>query len=388
MIVVIADDFTGAAELGGIGLRYNLKVEVNTRVNLQSKADLLVIATDTRSMQKREAELEMEAVTKEIAKLNPTLIFKKVDSVLRGYVAEELLVHIQELNHSRALLIPANPGLGRTIVNGEYLLNAEPLHLSNFSTDPEFPIQTSSVVQLLHQKGINIYSQKHQETLHHEGIIVGDVDNMADLKAWASKVNKNMLIAGASGFFTALLDQLIIPDPQNQQAKPREFKAPFLIISGTAFSKSSSAIAKLKLDGAPVSYMPVEIIESVTFAIEMFEAWCNEIIFYITTFGKAIIAINPLDTKISADRARLLRERTAIIVKMIFEHITVCELLIEGGSTTSAILKLLGISKIYPVDELAPGVIRTSNDEIPGLYITIKPGSYSWPDSIRQYSLY
>jgi uncharacterized protein YgbK (DUF1537 family) len=99
MIVVIADDYTGAAELGGIGLRYNLRVEVNTKVNLQSSADLLVIATDTRSMQKHEAELEMEIVTKEIAKLNPTLIFKKVDSVLRGYVAEELLVHIQELNH-------------------------------------------------------------------------------------------------------------------------------------------------------------------------------------------------------------------------------------------------------------------------------------------------
>lgn len=78
MIIVIADDFTGAAELGGIGLRYNLSVEVNTHVNLQSKADLLVIATDTRSMQKQEAEQHMEAVTREVAKLNPTFIFKKV----------------------------------------------------------------------------------------------------------------------------------------------------------------------------------------------------------------------------------------------------------------------------------------------------------------------
>src|ERR1700748_1065595 len=119
MIIVIADDFTGAAELGGIGLRYNLKVEVNTRVNLQSKADLLVIATDTRSMAKDDAVAEMEKVTEEIVKLNPTLIFKKVDSVLRGYVAEELLAHISKLSHSRALLVPANPGLGRTIVNGQ-----------------------------------------------------------------------------------------------------------------------------------------------------------------------------------------------------------------------------------------------------------------------------
>src|SRR5882757_10096749 len=44
MIAVIADDLTGAAELGGIGLRYGLSVEVNMDVNLSTKADLLVIA--------------------------------------------------------------------------------------------------------------------------------------------------------------------------------------------------------------------------------------------------------------------------------------------------------------------------------------------------------
>src|ERR1035437_26642 len=174
MIVVIADDFTGAAELAGIGLRYNLRVEMNTLVNLQSKADLLVIATDTRSMKRQEALLEMEMVTKEVARLNPTLIFKKVDSVLRGYVTEELLVHIHTLNHTRALVVPANPTLGRTIINGQYFLNQEPLHLSDFSNDPEFPIKTSTVVELLGDKGIPVYSQTYNEPLEHEGIIIGD----------------------------------------------------------------------------------------------------------------------------------------------------------------------------------------------------------------------
>jgi uncharacterized protein YgbK (DUF1537 family) len=388
MIVVIADDFTGAAELGGIGLRYNLRVEVNTQVNLQSTADLLVIATDTRSMQKHEAVFEMEKVTENIAKLNPTLIFKKVDSVLRGYVAEELLVHIQKLSHSRALLVPANPALGRTIINGKYLLNSNLLHLSNFSSDPEFPVKTSSVIELLQDKGIEIYSQKHHQTLKYEGIIVGDAADTDDLRAWADCVNRNMIIAGAAGFFTALLDKLVIPDEQTEQIKPREFKEPALIVSGTSYSKSYEAVKKLKESGAPVSYMPAGIIRSNTVDKEKYQDWCLEIIAYITTFGKAIIAIDPLDTKGLNDQAKSLRDKTAIVVKMVFDQIKINELLIEGGSTASAVLKQLGISQICPVEELAPGVIRMRANDNPELYITMKPGSYSWPDSIRQYSLY
>lgn len=286
------------------------------------------------------------------------------------------------------MLIPANPALGRTIINGEYLLSSGPLHLSNFSNDPEFPVKTSAVVEHLHQKGIHVYSQKHHETLQHEGIIVGDAASVDDLRAWADKVNKNMLIAGASGFFTALLDKLIIPDEQAKQKPPRVFKPPVLIVSGTAFSESSNSIAKLKQSGAPVSYMPPGIIESDTFDEEKYQSWCSEIVSDITTFGQAIIAIDPLSTGNELNQARTLREKTAIIVKMVFEQIDINELLIEGGSTSSAILKKLGISKIYPVEELAAGVIRMSNDEKPQLYITIKPGSYSWPHSIRQYSLY
>lgn len=388
MIVVIADDFTGAAELGGIGLRYNLRVEINTQVNLQSTADLLVIATDTRSMQKHEAELEMEAVTRQIARLNPTWIFKKVDSVLRGYVAEELFVHMQELNHSRALVVPANPALGRTITNGQYALNNGPLHLSSFSADPEFPIKTSSVIEILQNKGVNIFSQKHNEPLKHEGLIIGDAGNTADLRHWADKVNKNMLIAGASGFFTALLDKLVIPDKQTGHTAPRQITEPALIVSGTAYSKSCNAIKKLKADGCPVSYMPAGIVNPNVNKEAVYQSWCHEILSYIATFGKAIIAIDPADTQELTDQAKALREKTAIVVKMVFDQIHINELLIEGGSTASAILKQLGISKLYPAEELATGVIRMSADEDSSFYITMKPGSYLWPQPIRKYSLY
>ena len=46
MMVVIADDLTGAAEIGGLALKYGLMAEITTTVNLHSRADLLIIDGD------------------------------------------------------------------------------------------------------------------------------------------------------------------------------------------------------------------------------------------------------------------------------------------------------------------------------------------------------
>ena len=51
MIAVLADDFTGAAEIGGIGYRNGLKTFVQTEPSAPpNDTELLVIARDLRSM--------------------------------------------------------------------------------------------------------------------------------------------------------------------------------------------------------------------------------------------------------------------------------------------------------------------------------------------------
>jgi uncharacterized protein YgbK (DUF1537 family) len=388
MIVVIADDLTGAAELGGIGLNYQLNVEINTQIDLHSKADLVVIATDTRSMTKAEAMLETARVTTALAVLEPELIFKKVDSVLRGHIAEELQIMMQNLGYNSVLLVAANPKMGRTITNGRYLLYNTPLHLSSFASDPEFPARTSNVVELLGNKGIEVHSQKHDEAIETAGLIIGDAGHPEDLELWASIANIGMLLAGASGFFTALLDKRPTQNAIIASAKPRSFKNPMLIVSGTSFAKSREAIKKLKESGTAVSYMPAVVINKPSPDEADYELWRDEIIAFIKRSGKAIVAVNEdIVDPVQAD-AKDLRYKTAIVIKMVFDRITINELLIEGGSTASAILKLLCLYKLFPVEELATGVIRMQTENKPELYVTLKPGSYNWPQVVQPYSLY
>src|SRR5687768_13217497 len=149
MVAVIADDFTGAAELGGVGLRYGLSVEVSTEVNATTNAQLLVIDADTRSIKKEEAVKKIETITENLLRLQPQWIYKKTDSVLRGHIAAELEVQMKVSGKQTTLLVPANPNLARTIKNGTYFFNDQPIHQSSFSTDPEFAVTNSNIQEML-----------------------------------------------------------------------------------------------------------------------------------------------------------------------------------------------------------------------------------------------
>ncbi|TXK26689.1 four-carbon acid sugar kinase family protein [Pontibacter qinzhouensis] len=386
MIAVVADDLTGAAELGGIGLRYNLKVEINAVVNPQSRADLLIISTNTRSKPKAEAVQDMVKVTKELLQLRPTFIFKKVDSVLRGHVLAEMEAQLQVLQVQRALLVPANPALGRVLSNGEYLVQGQPIHETSFSHDPEFPVSTSSVAGMLGAGRHPLYVQQHQAALPAAGIVVGEATNTADLQAWAKLTDNKTFAAGASGFFTALLDKLFPAAAAPPTAATGSFGSSALYVSGTTFGKSRETIQEVKENGGPVCYMPAAIARAATPTPAAYTAWSQEIVSCLQVSGKAIIAIAAETTTGTAVSAEDLRKKTAKVVQLVFAQTDLQELVLEGGATAFAILKELNFQEFYPIRELAPGVIRMQVGAKSTLCLTLKPGSYAWGSDIWNFS--
>ena len=200
MIAVIADDFTGAAELGGIGLQCGLAVEISTEIDLQSQADLFIISADTRSLAKEEAVDKMVKITEKFAQLKPDFIYKKVDSVLRGHIIDELTAQMKVLNLQKALLVPANPASGRMIANGVYFLNNEPIHLSSFSDDPEFAITSSDVVDMLRVDPASVTVAKNIESTPKAGIVIGETRTVQHLEEWASCVDSKIFQPGRRGF--------------------------------------------------------------------------------------------------------------------------------------------------------------------------------------------
>lgn len=372
MIAVVADDLTGAVEIAGIGLRYSLKVEIVTTLDQTTTADLLVVATDTRSMSEYEAADTMANITDRLKKLNPEFFFKKVDSVLRGHVIAELRAHLKQLGLYKALLIPANPALKRTIINSQYYIKGLPIHLSDFAADPDFPVTRSEIYSLLRCQNNEIAVKAVDDHLPATGITVGECINANDLKKWAQKADRQTLLAGGSGFFAALLESVgFLPRTNDTFAI---LEKPTLLVSGTTFDESKEFIRNIKNIGGPVSYMPQDIVDLENPGENLFDNWADEITTLLSTESTAVIAI--------ADIAKIainLREKTATVVEKVLKKIAVKDLMIEGGATASAIIKQLNLTNFVPVEEFSTGVVRMRAVGREGLFLTLKPGSYTWP---------
>ena len=154
-----------------------------------------------------------------------------------------------------------------------------------------------------------------------------------------------------------------------------------LFVSGSAFNKSIEVVKQLEGRGSPVSYMPEKLTVLKVVKEAYYTAWCEEVLSLIHKFGTAIIAIDGEKTEgKNLVSPLLLRERMAKLVQRVFERENIRELLIEGGSTAHTILQELKLNTFFPVEERAAGVIRMKILENPWLYVTVKPGSYSWPD--------
>ncbi len=89
------------------------------------------------------------------------------------------------------------------------------------------------------------------------------------------------------------------------------------------------------------------------------------------------IASKPINYENSADR---LKARFTDVLQSLLQQIKPAELFIEGGATAASLLSRLNWTAFKPVDELAPGVVRLQLIHKPPIFITLKPGSYSWPE--------
>lgn len=376
MIAVIADDLTGAAELAGIGLNHGLKTEVSTTVDEHCNADLLIIATDTRSLPVATAKEVMHDLSVQLLQLQPRFIFKKIDSVLRGHIADELQSQLTASGLKRALIVPGNPHHSKKLIGDTFYYNGAPIHLSDFANDPTFPALSSNIIELL-RAGDKIQLVKKEDKLPSTGIIIAVADDENDLKYWIEKSGCDTLLAGSANLFSCLLEYLT--PPQTIKTSDLETTGRRLFVFGSTFYQGKLNLNDGKHNNIPVHYVPAATICAETSGDNVHALFASHVASSIVAGNNAIIAINPDFIKDIKVDPVLLSHKMADIVKQVIEHTSLHELLIEGGATAWAILERLAIEKLYPSKLIAPGVIHMRIAGNNQLCLTLKPGSYPWP---------
>ena len=116
--VVIADDLTGACDSGLEFARVGLRTRILFDTIGTSEADVLVLSTDSRRMLAGAAFNHVNALVSELPLDRAEVIFKKIDSTLRGNIFQECEA-VRHAAHARGVVLaPALPSQGRVVENG------------------------------------------------------------------------------------------------------------------------------------------------------------------------------------------------------------------------------------------------------------------------------
>ncbi len=395
-ICVIADDLTGAAELAGVGFRYGFEAEVE-RVGGSGRAPcFLCLDTDSRSSSKAEAG---ERVRMAIERASGAgLIYKKVDSALRGNIVAELDAILTRVGLERALLVPANPSLQRLIRDGKYTIGGVPIDETGFRNDPDYPCRSASVLDILGTSSSPrpLHVCRPEEDLPSRGIIVGECGNGEDLMAWAKRLDGSLFASGAAEFFTAILNQLgYQPSAQprlevgSEGVAERSFASvpmagpKSLFVCGSASESTFRFLEEARRRDVPVLTMPSALRASGVENGGAGEKWLNDAVDALERRDCVLVGIGgPILS--NPELGRLLTARLTDLVVGILECGRVDSIYTEGGATAASLMDRMGWKRLRVVREFAQGVValRPVEGRVPT--VAMKPGSYAWPESVRK----
>ena len=149
-MLIIADDLSGAADCAVACIGHRLRATVVLGdADGDAHADVLAVDADTRRLAPEDAASEVARLLEKHSSDGPQLLYKKIDSTLRGPVGAELAAAIEtrRLMHRGeerivAVLAPAFPATGRTTISGQQLLHSKPLEETAIAQAGGLPISS------------------------------------------------------------------------------------------------------------------------------------------------------------------------------------------------------------------------------------------------------
>src|SRR5581483_1110960 len=146
---VLADDLTGACDIGGELLPWPGGIAVQPALDA-STADvrpgtLCVRNTQSRTLPPGEARRRVGAALADVGPGWAGLVLKKIDTGLRGQLGAEIDAAMDALGIDEAFVLPAIPEIGRTTQQGRQMIGGVAVHQTAFARDPQNPIRDASV---------------------------------------------------------------------------------------------------------------------------------------------------------------------------------------------------------------------------------------------------
>ena len=417
-LAVIADDLTGANDAGVQFAKQGLKVQVFLNDLMEKDLDLfpevMVLDTDSRAASPAEAFERVRATGGLVRKMTaiPPLIFKKIDSTLRGNIGAEIDAAMAEYDLTWAAVVPAFPANGRITVGGWHLLHQIPIAESEIARDPKTPVHESMAPKLLstqssHQVGHVDLSDvsrgneaivKRIVELRRKGIrvITFDASTATHLQAIATAivaVKEAALWVGSAGL--AEMVPAVMGWAKQYRLSTTEATGPVLVVAGSVSSVTARQMNQF-LAGDNVQL--VSLRADWLLADEKTESsrCINEAKIGLTQ-GRAVLIASAVDADAVAS-ARAQGEKQGLDSRGVSERVAdamgkivrdlidlpLAGIFLTGGDTAVSVCRALGVGSIDILTEVLPGIPlgQLVGGCCPGLRVVTKAGAFGGDNAI------
>jgi uncharacterized protein YgbK (DUF1537 family) len=385
---LIADDLTGAADTGVVFVRSGRSVtlflqagQAGRRSPGHGTSEITVVDTDTRESSPDLAGRVIAAVANEIA--SGRAVFKKIDSLLRGNIAQEVAALRTALPDRLVLVAPALPALGRHTRGGVQHAEGLPVHESGTWTGEAVPAprRVDDLIPgtILRLEAIRGDPDTLIDTLtgiaDERQAALCDAEADEDLRALvraAVATGRDVLWVGTAGLASALAiewaiewatetpaDAGDVPPASSPQRSER-----YVAILGSIAPVARQQAFALSQAGAAWADLPVDVlVGSPTTLADR-----------VATMGADGDLVVTVSGDIQPRQRDAVARGLALATAGVAAHAP--RLFVSGGATARAVLTHRGVTQLELIGELEPGVVISVPDDDASTYVITKAGTF------------
>lgn len=390
--LIIADDFTGANDTGVQLKRNGIPVKVVLNSDTDGEEHSIVIDTESRGLNGTDAFTKVSRMLERVDFDRFDFVIKKVDSTLRGNIAEEVAAADQAFHSELIVFAPALPDLGRITVNGIHRLNGIRITETEIGQDPKKPVTQDNLRQILSEAfeekivHLNLCRIRDGFTLDEARIYTFDAENNDDLLRiiqTAKQTGKRILWVGTA----AMADNIM---------RSLKETAPALCVSGSISEVTNRQIHEAEKQG----------MQLVQVLIPELLAGKSDIAYYVERCAASLAEGRDtiLLSSASYDRREIMRSVEAgkekglqlpdigdftqnvlgEIAVEVLKRARVSGVFLTGGDTAIGFLQKAKANGSYILEEIAVGIPKMEiiGGFFDGLPVVTKAGAFGKDDAI------
>jgi len=419
IIAILADDLTGACDAAAPFARRGLATEVMLDAavlpNAGAMPDVLALDVDTRRLGSKLAATRTGRTVRALRGRGVALLYKKIDSTLRGHVGVEIAATLRAWDAPLAIICSAFPAVGRWVQHGHLFVNGRGdlgavallAGLGDAPGEGEISAPAKPPPFLLDGDVVGrgtdaVLAALEDARRRRARVVIADAHTPAHLTTLAeasARLTPAALLVGSAGLATALAEIRAASggasastdgaaDAAGRGRAESGALMPWLVLCGSQTDVSDDQVVELARAGAEVIELDVDALLSRRRAAEAAGARAARLLGAGHTPVLRLV-VSPDSEGVRSRGARLDGRAARALGRACRAAIDGAQpagLFVTGGLTARACLLALGATSLRLEREPLPGVAagRARGGIWDGRPVVTKSGGFGAPDTIKR----